>query len=386
MLRKLGISGLVLASLALCAEIGLRAAGYDPLRATGLAGDGFGGLFVRASADPRRRYELTPGARGRGFDCDVSINSHGFRDREYEREKPAGTRRIVVLGDSITFGTSLAAEETYPERLEALLAARGQAIEVLNLGVAGYDTLQEAAFFESTGLALGPDLVLVGYCFNDAGTQSVELGSLERLERFRSWIYASRLAQWIALRYDRFQLARESYDLNEEQVFRERHHREIADLSEDQPLLQAMDELRLRLATHRHLIPRHNPLPWYASPAHVGKLRYAFETLAEIAGRRDVPVLVVILPYLRDGALRRELDVAYDLIAREARRAGLGVLQLRDTVRVVGASTLQITDDDPTHYNALGHERIAARLLQHLEETGFVAAPEGGGEDVEGDR
>ena len=50
----------------------------------------------------------------------MKISSHGFRDQEYDIEKDVGTYRIAALGDSVTFGNRLLAEETYPEQLEAL--------------------------------------------------------------------------------------------------------------------------------------------------------------------------------------------------------------------------------------------------------------------------
>src|SRR5438093_9901774 len=48
---------------------------------------------------------LIPGRHGRWvkpgiFDAPVEINSAGFRDREHELTKPAGTRRVLLLGAS----------------------------------------------------------------------------------------------------------------------------------------------------------------------------------------------------------------------------------------------------------------------------------------------
>jgi len=57
----------------------------------------------------------------------VEISSQGFRDREYPLEKPPGTVRVLMLGDSTTLGWGQRLEESTPKVLEARLnaAARG---------------------------------------------------------------------------------------------------------------------------------------------------------------------------------------------------------------------------------------------------------------------
>ena len=51
----------------------------------------------------------------------VSLNSNGHRDDDMPVAKPAGERRILVLGDSVTFGWGVDQGEDFPARLEALL-------------------------------------------------------------------------------------------------------------------------------------------------------------------------------------------------------------------------------------------------------------------------
>jgi hypothetical protein len=59
-------------------------------------------------------------------------------------------------------------ENTWPKRLERLFADVGRPeLRVLNLGVGGYQPLQEARLLELRGLALEPDLVLVLVSLND---------------------------------------------------------------------------------------------------------------------------------------------------------------------------------------------------------------------------
>jgi hypothetical protein len=164
-LRLAAVTLAVLLALAVV-EMGLRIAGYDPLgrRSSGRH------RFIRPSTNPDLRYELVPGARGLAWRRPVAINSHGFRDQEYTVEKAPGAFRIVVIGDSITFAGNLEAEQRFTEVLEARLLAEGRLVEVLNLGVGGYDTLDEVAFLEHVGIAFDPDLVVVAFCINDLGT------------------------------------------------------------------------------------------------------------------------------------------------------------------------------------------------------------------------
>lgn len=122
---------------------------------------------------PGRLYELRPGVDqvvGRNR-VRIRINSAGLRDdREYAIPKPAGVRRLVVLGDSYTFAGKVHLEQTFPKRLEARLneGVADVRYEVLSLAVPGYNSRQQRLFLEERGLAFQPDWVLVSFVLNDA--------------------------------------------------------------------------------------------------------------------------------------------------------------------------------------------------------------------------
>jgi lysophospholipase L1-like esterase len=132
------------------------------------------GLYV---ADPDTRYRLASSFRGvMAGDPPVAIetNAQGFRDAPFAPKQP-GTFRILALGDSFGFGHGVPVNAAYPDRLEQMLSTPARPVEVLNLGVPGYNTRQELAQLEHLGPALAPDLVLVGcYLGNDPS------GNLER--------------------------------------------------------------------------------------------------------------------------------------------------------------------------------------------------------------
>jgi lysophospholipase L1-like esterase len=77
-----------------------------------------------------------------------------------------GTFRIIVLGDSLTYGYGIAEQDTYPRVLEALLSDTFR-IEVLNLGVSGAQSEDMYKTLEQKQPVLQPDLVIYGMCLND---------------------------------------------------------------------------------------------------------------------------------------------------------------------------------------------------------------------------
>lgn len=97
-------------------------------------------------------------------------NALGFRDREHAEAKAPGVYRILVVGDSFTYGMGIdRPDERVGERLERELPARiGRPVEVVNAGLPFTHTLQHIATLERLA-PLKPDLVLLLYCFNDIG-------------------------------------------------------------------------------------------------------------------------------------------------------------------------------------------------------------------------
>jgi hypothetical protein len=93
---------------------------------------------------------------------DVVINSHGLRDREYPYEKPPGTKRVLVLGDSFAEAVQVPLEATFAKVLETRLNERdGQRVEVINSGVAGFGTDNSLLFYKHEGAKYDADVVLL---------------------------------------------------------------------------------------------------------------------------------------------------------------------------------------------------------------------------------
>jgi len=97
-----------------------------------------------------------------------TVNEQGFRDdRDFAYDKRDDTLRIVVLGDSHTQGFEVRQDHTYAAVIERYLDSRGLESEVINTGVSGFGTAEEAVFLEYEGLRYHPDVVVLGFYAND---------------------------------------------------------------------------------------------------------------------------------------------------------------------------------------------------------------------------
>ena len=112
----------------------------------------------------QRLYRSAPGQRG--------VNATGFHERDLPVEGDQA-RRIVVLGDSMTWGQGEAAE-AWPRALERELGASWQ---VLNFSRYGSDTRQQRATLPEAW-PYKPERVMVGVYWNDAiPNRMIEIGS-----------------------------------------------------------------------------------------------------------------------------------------------------------------------------------------------------------------
>lgn len=100
------------------------------------------------------------------------ISAQGLRDREYANPKPDGVTRVLVLGDSITYGINVAAAATFSEQTEQSL---GGQVEVINAGVAGYTPYNELLFFREAGRRFEPDVVVVAFSLNDVANPRLHI-------------------------------------------------------------------------------------------------------------------------------------------------------------------------------------------------------------------
>lgn len=169
--KKLGFSMLSLLFFLGAAEGIYRiATAPDPNAADG-SDDGWRERYTRMnetiyqpSSDPRRVYEPVPSSSVPMEYGDAGFNAQGMREESDVSVESGDDVRVAIIGDSLVWTEFVATSEALPQQVDAAL---GDGFEALNFGVSGYDTSDEAAWYESHVRDFGADIVVVVFCMND---------------------------------------------------------------------------------------------------------------------------------------------------------------------------------------------------------------------------
>ncbi|HKI19313.1 MAG TPA: SGNH/GDSL hydrolase family protein [Isosphaeraceae bacterium] len=254
-------------------------------------------------------------------------NAQGMRDRPYATDKPVGTFRIALVGDSIGAGWGVNVEQRFESILEQLWHDRaketsGLMVEIINCAVPGHSPGQRWYHFGQIGWPMDPDLVIYESTAADVGWDERRLRYL--LARGLGW---------------------------------------------DSPIY------------HRALVkagvePHGSPDDYkrVLRPRHWDILAGVYQTMAADCRARGLPILWVLVPRVgrkNDGADQRTL-------VKSARTAGFSrVIDVTDAYDDMDSSRLAIEPHD-FHPNASGHARLAERLdsaLRELPELGRLWKP-----------
>jgi hypothetical protein len=256
------------------------------------------------------------------------LNARGYRDLERTLAKPEGVRRAVCLGDSFTWGVGVLFDDTWPQRLERLLAReRGERWEAVNLGEPGLNTVQEASKLAAEGLAYQPDVVVLGYVLNDS-----EDGNAAEARRAAEWVEERQLGAAPPSFFDRSALVR---------LVKGR--------------LRATLENRRRIAGFRSMYAE-DYAGWKAG-------REALRTIGGLCREAGVPLVVAVFPLFGN-----PLDGGYpfaELHAKVALAAGEGgarVVDLLPQYRDLDWRTLVVDGPNDEHPNEVAY-RIASQAI-----------------------
>lgn len=106
----------------------------------------------------------------------TGINTDRYRhEGDVVVPKPEGTYRIVAIGGSTTFGTSVDPHEAYPQQLQQVLREEYDYtnVEVINAGHPDYSSWETLNNLQFRALDLQPDLVIIYQNTNDVHARLV---------------------------------------------------------------------------------------------------------------------------------------------------------------------------------------------------------------------
>jgi hypothetical protein len=343
-------------------------------------------------------YRLRPEpAAGDTVGNPYHVNALGFRDREHAPSKPAGTYRVLGIGDSFVAGeVSLhdnflrVAERTWNETKAQPPAepnrngmaperptSHPDSVEVVLMGLGGYGPEQYLGTLRSVGLATDPDLVLLCFYIGNDVTgiptrhevRRGELYSTSSSNRRLDILRRSHLFAWLEKRLY-FRLRRDRV--------RERRATETAGA----PAATPAPLTRLYLEVLR------NRIPFYAAshPARIERLWVEAEGYLDAFDRTcresAVPWALVIIPdefqvdpAVRDEALRRlgaraedlDLDAPSRRLVRWASGAHVPVLDLLPLFREEQARLGSLYIPSDTHWNEAGNQLAGEAIARFAE-------------------
>ncbi len=263
-------------------------------------------------------YELIPSFDGIVKEAPFKTNQWGMRDKEYTREKPAGTYRIALLGASYEQGSGVAREETFEALVEDRLNREhaGQAYngyEILNYSVGGYSPVQNLVVAEKKALPFEPDAIYY---------------AIHSTEKRRMLMQLERMIQ-----------DERSFD-----------HGELRDLLAKSGVSSEMDQIELR----RRLNPFGEDI-----------LAWSLQTIKKMCESKGIPFVALYIP------TTEELEGLDPLRAPALKQilqdSGITTVFVDNPYDGHTAEEVQLRSWD-THLSKKGHELVADRLYEVLLE------------------
>lgn len=273
---------------------------------------------IELDANPNLQFRLIPTSTARA-EVAYRINALGSRGPETMLAKPPATR-------------------TTPD-----------AIEVINLGVPGYNLAQSFEWLQRSGLQYRPDLVIISVCLNDlesifsyeyglAARHAKEDDSPDSWTRLRSLaLDHSMFAAFLEYRFS---------------LLANRNHRgskanDTANSPQGRSTVSALAMLAAKRADQS------------------SKLESVFGSFARLWRQNgEIPSLVVLFPGLDYDYAAYPHAVFHELVADAAAHAGLPFLDLLACYSKYPVRDLAV---DPVHPNPLGHRVAAHAMLDAID-------------------
>lgn len=105
------------------------------------------------------------------YDFVHELNRYGYRDREWEIDKPGGKERILFVGDSFVEGMMSTGDQTIPEGFKKAAGAKAANYDIFNCGMMGIGLNEYIKFLASAVPIFKPDVVFMVMYSNDTPFQ-----------------------------------------------------------------------------------------------------------------------------------------------------------------------------------------------------------------------
>lgn len=267
-----------------------------------------------------------PSSRATLMGVDVSLNSLGNRGPERPLEKPASTKRVLILGSSITMGWGVPYEKVFSTVTEELLNTEepfGPEVrfEMANAGIGNYNTHFQYELFKEQYPKLKPDMVVLHYFLSDVQPRG--------MGRDNPILKHSYLAAFFFDRWSRIRM---------------RFTGEVKDLF-----------------TFYNDLYRDDSAAWIQTRKEITEMR-------EAAARDKIPFLLMIVPDIHDLSPNSPYGPLYARMETAFQALGISTINTFQPFQErfgADVSQLWIQSDDP-HPNASGHILMADILYRHL--------------------
>jgi 2-polyprenyl-3-methyl-5-hydroxy-6-metoxy-1,4-benzoquinol methylase len=300
----------------------------------------------------------------------LRTNSVGLRsDREYDRTKPAGITRILVLGDSMSAGQFV--DNKY--RFTELLERRNPGVEFVNLSLEGSGSDQQLLLYEHVGCEYEHDAVLF----------------LPFLQNIRRNMVDARISydpltgEQVYLSKPKFMLTDDRLVLTNVPVSRKRiavnaaeisacfttDHRQSAAARAKSVLNAWLEKTHVKGALYE-IFPR-EPFPEYKDPSSLAwqVMSALVSRLCSLAQGRPVWVVPTFYSAYTIMAMQRNYLDRF----RSIREPNLEVVDLLPDFRQLGAGSADCFNDPfDCHFSRAGHVLVADVLEKRLKHEGLI--------------
>ncbi len=126
--------------------------------------------------DPVLPFSMKPNSQSKSIYGKIfKINNHGLRGPDFYKFKKDEIKRILILGDSVTYGYCVNYSETFSGILHEQLSSSGKLnTEIINAGHNGFNIKDSANYYEKYGKEFDPDIVIIAITASDNTSQSIE--------------------------------------------------------------------------------------------------------------------------------------------------------------------------------------------------------------------